>query len=102
MGGLSVESKIHLLTKYINKKLRHDIRIENWGFSINPTLYEQGTLIVEIDYLGNFHSSNVFTNIDNYEHTTLYDMFDVYFEKHVTEWFEHFNGGDNYGENGNE
>ena len=80
---LDLDNKIHLFVKYVNKKLRHDIRVDGWA--VTAWCGEPEMLQIEIDYIGGFHSRDVIDNIGSHYYEDLYKIFDHYFEKHIND-----------------
>ena len=81
-GILYYEFNMKLLTKYINKELRSDPRVKNWGFSLDE--FDKHMLVVWIDYLGDLHSRDMY-DLGPYDIDELQDMFDTYYGKHLDE-----------------
>lgn len=78
----SYEDNLNEFTRYINKKLRNDDRIENWSFYIQYD--DKHELIVRIDYIYDFHSRDVFHFL-TVNQEDLFEMFDYEFNRHIEE-----------------
>lgn len=76
------EDNLNEFTRYINKKLRDDERIENWSFYIRYDFKHE--LIVRIDYIYDFHSKDVFHFLIGSQED-LFGMFDHVFNRHIEE-----------------
>ena len=79
-----MEVKIEYFTKHINRVLRRDYMVEDWGFSIDPI---QELFIVRIDYIDNFHTRDMY-KIDYKDIEVLKIEFDERFAIHKDELME--------------
>lgn len=80
-----------LLTKYINHSLRNDGRIVDWAFYMES----KDILVVRIDYLGDFHSSDMIMITKPYDYDALKEEFNYYFDRHLKEWDKLMRGDKN-------
>lgn len=70
--------KIEMFTKHINKVLRHEDNVENWWFGFD---YAERLFVVRIDYVGNWHSRDMYDlSFDDID--TLRAKFDIYYDGH--------------------
>ena len=75
---LDKEFKIELFTKYINRVLRTDYKVEDWAFTLDPI---ERLFVVRIDYVGNWHSRDMYDlSFDDID--VLRAKFDIYYDGH--------------------
>lgn len=80
------EMIMEFFTKYINSRLKGEWKVENWAFSV-PTNGEY-SLILQIDYIEDFHSRDIFEIIDDFDImyiTALQTRFNSCLQKHLDE-----------------
>ena len=81
-------------TRYINSILRYNDNIIDWGFIVTA---RKGMVNVCINYVGGYHSRDMF-NLNSDQTLRMHkNMFDILFERHLEE-AEYFSKGvDIYG-----
>ena len=79
---VAYEFAMESITKYINNKLKKDVRVKEWGFAIDTV--HNNALVVRIDYINNFHSRNRI-EILPCDEDAMKRTFDMYLDMHFEE-----------------
>lgn len=86
----SLEQNMRRFTKYVNKRLRDSIIIDTWGIYISGE--DKYEVYIEIDYIDNFHSRDIYRISPVSEFDILRLEFDHNMTKHLTEYRQQIYG----------
>lgn len=77
-------------TKHVNKRLKNVLIIDTWGIYMDDE--EKHILIIEIDYIGNFHSRDMYhlREVPAFDIDILIQDFECRLDKHIDEFMENF------------
>lgn len=82
-------------TIYINSILRYNSNVRDWGFIVTA---RKGMVNVCINYIGGYHSRDMFNLISDMTLQQHKNLFDVLLERHLEEADYYSKGVDIYGE----
>lgn len=75
-------------TKYVNKRLKISNIIDTWAIYMDDE--DNHVMIIEIDYIGNFHSRDMYPlrEVSGFDIDILIEDFEHRLEKHILEFKE--------------
>lgn len=77
-------------TKHVNKRLKNVLIIDTWSIYMDDE--ENHILIIEIDYIGKFHSRDMYPlrEVPAFDIDILIQDFEYRLDKHIDEFMEGF------------
>ena len=72
-------------TKYVNRKLRYDVLVEDWFFYTGEDKYK---IYVQIDWLGDFHSRDLIHLRFDMDIDYTIKEFEFIYNKHRVTWMK--------------
>jgi len=87
-SSFTYENNMKLFTKYINKRLSGSMLVDTWGFYVSGDERNKYEIYVEIDYINDFHSRDMYYISPV---TELYDVqheFEITMDRHFSEFKE--------------
>lgn len=77
-------------TKHVNKRLKNALLIDTWAIYMDDE--ENHIMVIEIDYIGNFHSRDMYhlREVPAFNIDLLIQEFEYRLDKHIDEFMEDF------------